>query len=62
MKLESFGGAISYQTIYSFVRENQWCDLLPRKGKRYKRRKGVEAGAGGRLSSFAALPYSGRIG
>ena len=45
MKLESFGGAISYQTIYRLVRENQWCDLLPRKGKRYKRRKGVEAGA-----------------
>jgi len=44
MKLESFEGRVSYQTIYRLIRENQWRDLLPRKGKRYQQRKGVEAG------------------
>jgi len=45
MKLESFNEAISCQTIYRVVRENQWVDLIPRKGKRYKSRKAIEAGA-----------------
>lgn len=45
MKLESFGGKISYQIIYRIVREKQWHGFLPRKGKRYQQRKGVDAGA-----------------
>ncbi len=45
MKLESFSGAISRQTIYRWVQKKGWCKLLVRKGKRYKKRKGIEAGA-----------------
>ena len=45
MKLESFNGMISCQTIYRLIKKNQWRHLLPRKGKRYRQRKGVEAGA-----------------
>jgi len=45
MKLESFKGTISCQTIYRLIKKNQWRHLLPRKGKRYRQRKGVEAGA-----------------
>ena len=45
MKLECAHAAVSRQTIYRIVRQAQWRDLLPRKGKRYRQRKGVEAGA-----------------
>lgn len=45
MKLESYTGAISCQTIYRMVAQNSWAESLPRKGKRYRRRAGSEAGA-----------------
>jgi len=45
MKLESAAEAISRQTIYRLVAQEQWSGLLPRKGKRYHQRKGIEAGA-----------------
>ncbi len=45
MKSESFEGRISYQTIYRWVPQQCWRKLLARKGKRYNKRKGIEAGA-----------------
>jgi IS30 family transposase len=36
---------ISRKTIYRLVAQKYWPELLPRKGKRYRQRKGVEAGA-----------------
>ena len=44
MMLESFSGMIICQTIYRLIKQNQCRHLLPRKGKRYRQRKGVEAG------------------
>ena len=45
MKLELPSEAISRQTIYRLVAQRKWHGLLPRKGKRYRKRKGIEAGA-----------------
>ena len=45
MRLESYTGTISYQTIYRMVAQNNWKEHLPRKGKRYRQRAGSEAGA-----------------
>jgi len=45
MKLESYNGAMGYQTIYRLIKKNQWSCLLPRKGKRYRKRHGSKAGA-----------------
>jgi IS30 family transposase len=45
MKLESSCELISRQTIYRLVAQEKWRGLLARKGKRYRKRKGVSAGA-----------------
>lgn len=45
MKLESYTGAISYQTIYRMVVQNNGAESLPHKGKRYRQRGGSEAGS-----------------
>ena len=45
MKLECPHASVSRQTIYRIVRQAQWRDLLPRRGKRYRPRKDIEAGA-----------------
>ena len=45
MKLESSAESVSLQTLYRLVTQEGWHNLLPRKGKRYRQRKGVEAGA-----------------
>ena len=45
LKLEQPGKWISRQTVYRMVVQSQWCDLLPRHGKRYRQRQGIEAGA-----------------
>jgi len=45
MKLESFVESVSLQTLYRIVAQERWHKLLPRKGKRYRQRKGIEAGA-----------------
>ena len=45
MRKESVPGSICYNTIYKLIRQENWSHLLARKGKKYKQRKGVEAGA-----------------
>jgi IS30 family transposase len=45
MRLERFSGAVSCSTIYNLVNKVCWRALLVRKGKRYRPRKGAEAGA-----------------
>lgn len=45
MKRESFVESVSLQTLYRIVAQERWHNLLPRKGKRYRQRKGIEAGA-----------------
>jgi transposase, IS30 family len=45
MKREAVSNPISGNTVYRLIYEEGWQHLLPRKGKRYKKRKGVEAGA-----------------
>lgn len=44
MKLDSFNGMVSCQTIYRLTKKNQQHPFLPREGKRYRQRKGIEAG------------------
>ncbi|MDP0590270.1 MAG: hypothetical protein QS748_14205 [Candidatus Endonucleobacter bathymodioli] len=45
MELESCNKAIGYPTIYCLSKKHQWSCHLSRKGKRYRQRQGVEAGA-----------------
>ena len=45
MRLERFSGAVSFGTIDSLVNKLCWRVLLARKGRRYRPRKGAEAGA-----------------
>ena len=45
MRLESSNKSVSLQTLYRLVAQEGWYKLLPRKGKRYRQRKGIEAGA-----------------
>jgi IS30 family transposase len=45
MIFETVLGAVSCNTIYRLVKRELWCKQLARKGKPYKIRKGVEAGA-----------------
>ena len=45
MRLERFTGFVSCSTIYHLVNKVGWRALLARKGKRYRPRKGAEAGA-----------------
>jgi len=45
MKLEEFTQSVSQQSIYRFIAFKQWRHRLPRKGKRYRQRKGAETGA-----------------
>ncbi len=44
MKLEEFTQSVSRQSIYRYIAFKQWRHRLPRKGKRYRQRKGAEAG------------------
>ncbi|OCH14721.1 hypothetical protein A6E05_03280 [Aliivibrio sp. 1S165] len=39
------GNSVSCSSIYNLTKRDNWKALLPRKGKRYKPRKGTEAGA-----------------
>ncbi|MEW5011623.1 MAG: IS30 family transposase [Cycloclasticus sp.] len=45
MKLETPSASVSLQTLYRIVVQEGWQNLLPRKGKRYQKRQGNEAGA-----------------
>jgi IS30 family transposase len=44
MTLEGCAQSISRQSIYRYIAYKQWRHRLPRKGKRYRQRKGAEAG------------------
>ena len=44
MKLETLDQRVSRQSIYRYIAYKQWRHRLPRKGKRYRQRKGAEAG------------------
>lgn len=44
MKLEGLSQRVSRQSIYRYIAYKQWRHRLPRKGKRYRQRKGAEAG------------------
>jgi len=44
MKLEDCTQSVSRQSVYRYIAYKQWRHRLPRKGKRYHQRKGVEAG------------------
>jgi IS30 family transposase len=44
MALEGCAQSISRQSIYRYIAHKQWRHRLPRKGKRYRQRKGAEAG------------------
>ena len=45
MTVEKTENSLSCSTIYNLVKREKWQGLLARKGKSYKKRKGVEAGA-----------------
>lgn len=45
MKLESFDAGVSQQTLYRWIVKLNWRSRLPRKGKRYRKRAGLQAGA-----------------
>jgi IS30 family transposase len=45
MLVESFYEPVSRQTIYRIATQEGWKKSLPRKGKRYRQQKGIEAGA-----------------
>lgn len=45
MKKEKSANPLSCNTIYNLIKREQWHQLLPRKGKPYKKRSRVEAGA-----------------
>jgi IS30 family transposase len=45
MTLEGCVQSISLQSIYRYIAYQHWRHRLPRKGKRYRQRKGAEAGA-----------------
>ncbi len=45
MRKEKIENTICCSTIYNVVKREHWQRMLARKGKKYKRRKGVEAGA-----------------
>ena len=45
MKLEGFKKRVSMHTIYRFIMKKQWRHRLPRQGKKYRKRKGITAGA-----------------
>ena len=45
MKMEYTANHLSCNTIYNLIKRENWSLLLARKGKSYKKRKGVEAGA-----------------
>ncbi|MEY8242856.1 MAG: hypothetical protein RPS99_04910 [Gammaproteobacteria bacterium] len=45
MKIETPTESVSLQTLYRIVDQEGWRYLLARKGKRYNKRKGIEAGA-----------------
>jgi IS30 family transposase len=44
MKLEAIVQRVSRQSIYRYIAYKKWRHRLPRKGKPYRQRKGVEAG------------------
>ena len=44
-KLEALGTQVSMHTIYRLIRVKGWRNRLPRRGKKYRQRKGCEAGA-----------------
>ena len=44
-KHEKTSKSVCSNTIYRLIYAHKWQHLLPRKGKRYKKRKGIEAGA-----------------
>jgi transposase, IS30 family len=45
MNIETVSNYLSCNAIYTLVKREQWQHLLARKGKAYKKRQGVEAGA-----------------
>ena len=45
MKFEESSNAVSTQTLYRWIDKLGWRERLPRKGKRYRKRAGIEAGA-----------------
>ena len=45
MKLEGFDAGVSQQTLYRWIVKLNWRSRLPRKGKRYRKRAGLQAGA-----------------
>lgn len=45
MKLEGLSISLSFTGIYNLTKRYRWLNLLARKGKPYKPRKGIEAGA-----------------
>ena len=45
MKLESFDADVSQQTLYRRIVKLNWCSRLPRKGRRYRKHAGLQAGA-----------------
>ena len=45
MEAEEIANHLSCSTVYNLVKREKWQHLLARKGKAYKKRKGVEAGA-----------------
>ncbi len=45
MKLEGFDGLVSRQTLYRWIAKLNWRSRLPRKGKRYRKRVGLQAAA-----------------
>ena len=45
MKFEESSNAVSTQTLYRWIDNLGWRERLPRKGKRYRKRAGIEAGA-----------------
>lgn len=44
MALEAYEQRVSRQSIYRYVADKKWRHRLPRAGKRYRQRKGAEAG------------------
>jgi IS30 family transposase len=44
MALERYEQRVSRQSIYRYIADKKWRQRLPRGGKRYRQRKGAEAG------------------
>ncbi len=63
MKLEGFDGLVSRQTLYHWIAKLNWRSRLPRKGKRERKRVGLQAGTSliyNRTELISALLLLGR--